>query len=1044
MVYLFGPKLEFRRTDATSGARLHVSQFCTSHDDPGEVATWLRQSNHTLVEYLTTADGAAQECKLYLDADDDSCKGSAERPPQAKLDAFLRKVVERMDAYMDILRPHAPEVSYVLAQRHGYCPKKKGFKMSLRAFVNGIRMVHYDIPNFVKALDREAGFFIDDKLWDYSVYKRRDQLVCAINGMKGSYHCGGEVLHDGRVLTPLDPSHLLDERILWYVVQHTEPTWRQVPPTPPEEVEIEVEEPTPDVMNDDDVTRLVACLGPATADDRDAWIRVGMLLKGLGGVNGLGVDAYFPAWVEFSKRGHDKFESVADCKATWRTLRPIPPNSAGALLSGGARQMTIATLRGYAKRDDPAGYRAWWKARGGAAVPATASTASTASTAAVTSPSLVAAIKAAVPELHASLAEDTCFSHDEHGIAFCCGEGDTRYILNRGTHRVIRTGDMLDVGGLVTSYPLGEHSLAFLDKNILPAEPIPYTCTEVSGKQTDIASDALPGVLVNAFHDGGHKYVSLKVKEGRKEVIQTAPTKMTTFSSISVAARQAALQRQLGPEVLALINNMTVVNNNTNNGTIINFNLDPEKDRHDDEELAKAVIAANPHLVDRIRFVPDLKSNNCNGIFYCDEETNVWAQRSSTVIEKKLLPLFENLGLGSADLKHVNSKRGRGDMVYCVASEAIDERFISKVDTNLDLFATAGSVFDSRVNGWRPIVPDDYAFTTTGWAYDAEAAKEKRGEVDAFLEQVLPVPEERRVVLAFYASLLSGDRNVKKFLSFTDKQGGDNGKSALSTLFTTFFGDYVKINTKFVCKGAFDKDKDSHDAGMEPMRGKRLLVAEELKNHMTLDEALLKRVTGGSTVRIEGRRCGSNEQFKYVWQAGIVLIFNEDDIPKFDLGDAAFMKRMLVVPMRSRFVTKLDPEDADEPFVFEVDQGLHAKFPGWCSALADVLLENRQAPILFENNMLPPDMLQWRHEVTTGGNPYAEWLDAHTTVTGVNDDYVLIADLKVAAGGGREFQRFAKAYFTGLAGVVIKDRGSVKVDGLWATKRGIVAGVVRK
>jgi hypothetical protein len=43
-----------------------------------------------------------------------------------------------------------------------------------------------------------------------------------------------------------------------------------------------------------------------------------------------------------------------------------------------------------------------------------------------------------------------------------------------------------------------------------------------------------------------------------------------------------------------------------------------------------------------------------------------------------------------------------------------------------------------------------------------------------------------------------------------------------------------------VCKGSFERDRDSHDAGLEPFRGKRLVVAEELKNSMTLDAAPVK------------------------------------------------------------------------------------------------------------------------------------------------------------------------------------------------------------
>ena len=66
-------------------------------------------------------------------------------------------------------------------------------------------------------------------------------------------------------------------------------------------------------------------------------------------------------------------------------------------------------------------------------------------------------------------------------------------------------------------------------------------------------------------------------------------------------------------------------------------------------------------------------------------------------------------------------------------------------------------------------------------------------------------------------------------------------------------------------------------AGTEPFRGKRLVVAEELKHNMTLDDAMLKRLTGGITATVEDRKIGEGDWFKFLWTAGFLLIFNEGD-----------------------------------------------------------------------------------------------------------------------------------------------------------------------
>jgi hypothetical protein len=201
-------------------------------------------------------------------------------------------------------------------------------------------------------------------------------------------------------------------------------------------------------------------------------------------------------------------------------------------------------------------------------------------------------------------------------------------------------------------------------------------------------------------------------------------------------------------------------------------------------------------------------------------------------------------------------------------------------------------------------------------------------------------------------------------LVLTDRRSGNNGKSTLGALLNAFFGPYAENNTKFVCKGSMESSRDAHSAGTEHLRNKRLIIAEELKAYMVLDEAMLKRVTGGSSVLMAGRRFGSGECFKYIWQAGLVLIFNEGDCPKFDAGDAAFMSRMLVVPMRSKFVPTLMPHDDANTYLMDVS--VTERFGSWMSAaLADILVEHAQQSGAAEAAVLSglagrEDMQDWR------------------------------------------------------------------------------------
>jgi hypothetical protein len=71
-------------------------------------------------------------------------------------------------------------------------------------------------------------------------------------------------------------------------------------------------------------------------------------------------------------------------------------------------------------------------------------------------------------------------------------------------------------------------------------------------------------------------------------------------------------------------------------------------------------------------------------------------------------------------------------------------------------------------------------------------------------------------------------------------------RTTMANLLMRFFGRYKEKSTNFVCTGSFAGDKDSHDAGLEAMRGMRLIIADELKRTMTL----VKSLTGGAVAPI--------------------------------------------------------------------------------------------------------------------------------------------------------------------------------------------------
>ena len=183
---------------------------------------------------------------------------------------------------------------------------------------------------------------------------------------------------------------------------------------------------------------------------------------------------------------------------------------------------------------------------------------------------------------------------------------------------------------------------------------------------------------------------------------------------------------------------------------------------------------------------------------------------------------------------------------------------------------------------------------------------------------------------------------------------------------------------------------------------------------MTIDEAMLECYTGGGGVVVEGRHIGQGSFFKYTWQAGFLFVFNEGDCPKFDAADQAFVERMVVAPMRSKFVA--GDIEAGVEFTYPVVKDIEARFPLWLSAMADIFLESYDVDAL---DAIPPSMSEWRQVIAGDRNELAEWLQQKTVVTGDVADVVMLRELRqefnrtsgAVKKNAAEFLRLSRAFF---------------------------------
>lgn len=387
--------------------------------------------------------------------------------------------------------------------------------------------------------------------------------------------------------------------------------------------------------------------------------------------------------------------------------------------------------------------------------------------------------------------------------------------------------------------------------------------------------------------------------------------------------------------------------------------------------LAKKLLDRFPTLHDTTRIFY-ISSKNPSNIWFCNNDQNTWESPSLIFSGEFIAGLCSNnLDLIPDETRLVSSKNGRDKLrkefsllIGMDSGHEWDRHCL----TNLDLFATTNGVFDTSAPSipFRPLLPADYLSLTTGWAYSPTEAQSARPELELYLNQVQPVPEEQHVVLAYLASLLGGKRTAVRLLVITDDRGGKSGKTLFTQLVKLFFGQssgYAaeKDSTRFatdslrINRGSVEKKTKN-----ARFKGRRLMFAEELNIHMRLDESLfLKLLSPMSDVT-------DHHGTDYTWSAGFMMVFSMADRPFIlDYYYDSLLDQVMVAPFRSKFLSPEELEEGDlEPQTYPVDIDISSRFPTWLSALADILRE-AYASSFDTMQTLPQSMLDWRARLTS-------------------------------------------------------------------------------
>ncbi len=159
---------------------------------------------------------------------------------------------------------------------------------------------------------------------------------------------------------------------------------------------------------------------------------------------------------------------------------------------------------------------------------------------------------------------------------------------------------------------------------------------------------------------------------------------------------------------------------------------------------------------------------------------------------------------------------------------------------------------------------------------------------NAFLERVVPDDDTRKYLLQFLGYMLSGSVAEQCYLFFFGATG-NNGKSTLTELISWILGEYaVTIETEALMQNRYGRTNEGEVA---QIRGRRLAVAHEVSDSQRLDEELIKRLTGGDTIRAR-----SLYQDPINFRPTAKLLMTGNNKPQLRSMDSATWRRIRLIP----------------------------------------------------------------------------------------------------------------------------------------------------
>jgi len=250
-----------------------------------------------------------------------------------------------------------------------------------------------------------------------------------------------------------------------------------------------------------------------------------------------------------------------------------------------------------------------------------------------------------------------------------------------------------------------------------------------------------------------------------------------------------------------------------------------------------------------------------------------------------------------------------------------DKEFYNKLDTNPYLVGCKNGVVDIKQKEFRKGSQNDYIHKTTNIDYMPlqhyqEVSPEIIDELNTFMYQLFPEQDLREYMWEHLASTLIGTNNNQTFNIYLGV--GANGKSILVDLMSKILGDYKgTVPSTLITQKRTSIGSTSSE--VYQLIGRRYAVMQELSKGDTINEGIMKEITGGDPIQC---RALFKDSVTFIPQFKLVVCTNV----LFDVksNDDGTWRRIRVCEFKSKFTDhpyedRAFPEK-DYPYQFKIDK----------------------------------------------------------------------------------------------------------------------------